>query len=99
MYLFANRIYKIFRIDIIEKMKEMKMQMQEKKLEEMSKIEIDDVKCIICFNSIRNIILMPCRHICMCNFCHEEMKSQWRIGKKCPICKTNIKSVVEWSFV
>ena len=49
----------------------------------------DEQRCIICMDFVRNLILMPCKHLCICHVCFMEMKDYQM--KKCPICKAIIK--------
>lgn len=46
--------------------------------------------CIVCEDGLKSILLMPCRHLCMCRSCssHPEIK-------KCPICRQDITNKVE----
>lgn len=39
--------------------------------------------CVICFGSVRNILLRPCNHLCLCKHCAVTVKL-------CPICRITI---------
>lgn len=41
-------------------------------------------ECIICLSSIRDTIVLPCRHLCLCAECAESLRSR---VDKCPICR------------
>ncbi|TNV74543.1 hypothetical protein FGO68_gene11926 [Halteria grandinella] len=43
-------------------------------------------ECVICFNGAKNMVLLPCRHLCMCQNCAEASQG----GQKCPICRTRV---------
>uniref|UniRef100_A0A6U8AUM9 RING-type domain-containing protein n=1 Tax=Eutreptiella gymnastica TaxID=73025 RepID=A0A6U8AUM9_9EUGL len=45
--------------------------------------------CVICLCDPRNVIVMPCRHLCMCNECAKGLDAT--PGAKCPICRTPIE--------
>ncbi|KAL4427593.1 hypothetical protein ABPG74_012984 [Tetrahymena malaccensis] len=50
----------------------------------------DNQKCNICYSNLRNIILKPCLHMCLCYSCLKRIKKQ-----ECPICKAEIISYIE----
>ena len=43
-------------------------------------------RCKVCFNNIPNILLKPCLHVAICNYCEESIGSRVS-NKKCPICR------------
>lgn len=45
--------------------------------------------CCICTDNARNILFMPCKHLCMCNDCYN-LASQANSMKNCPICRAAI---------
>ena len=50
--------------------------------------------CIICLTEMKNIVLMPCRHMCMCkNCCTQLMKVYGKTS--CPLCCQSIASTLE----
>ena len=65
-----------------------------RKLKDLSKLSVDEFKCIICFNDVREIILLPCRHVSLCSSCYCEMERTNTMKGKCPMCKTIIQRVV-----
>lgn len=48
--------------------------------------------CIICLTEKNNTTIMPCRHVCLCQYCAELLKNQGR--NLCPICRGPIESFV-----
>lgn len=49
-------------------------------------------ECLICFNNIPELILHPCKHLVICNVCHDKIKD---IGKyQCPKCFVDILYVL-----
>jgi hypothetical protein len=48
-------------------------------------------ECVICMHNVKDIILKPCGHCCICKMCYDKM--QYR-DQKCPICKEPIKLYV-----
>jgi serine/threonine protein kinase len=39
--------------------------------------------CVVCEDAQKSVLLLPCKHICMCEGCAEGVRD-------CPICRTNI---------
>jgi hypothetical protein len=48
--------------------------------------------CLICLSEIRDTMILPCRHVCLCNYCSIALSSQ--IRKSCPVCRGNIIELV-----
>jgi hypothetical protein len=46
--------------------------------------------CVCCQYNCRQILLMPCRHLCLCTSCAKNM-----IDSPCPMCKEVVKSTIE----
>ena len=49
-------------------------------------------ECIICLERPACVTLMPCQHMCMCSPCGEHL-GQAQV-KKCPICRSLVKTIV-----
>jgi RING finger protein 26 len=57
--------------------------------------EKDKRLCVICQDNVTNILLMPCRHVCMCQQCLNKIR-QGRVQlAQCPLCRTHIQSTLE----
>lgn len=46
----------------------------------------DEQRCVVCVNNPKEVIVLPCGHVCLCEDCAVEIKSA------CPVCRGNIKS-------
>jgi hypothetical protein len=62
---------------------------ENKKIEELTQSEQNNDpavagKCKVCFDKSAHMLLMPCKHLCLCQDCCEQ------INKKCPICRTEV---------
>lgn len=44
-----------------------------------------EVRCIVCMENPREIILLPCKHVCLCEDCAE------KISRMCPVCNKRIE--------
>ncbi|KAJ5071639.1 hypothetical protein M0811_10048 [Anaeramoeba ignava] len=47
--------------------------------------EVDVSECVICLENRRNVVLIPCRHMCVCQKCLHHID-------KCPICRAHFTS-------
>ncbi|KAF3454436.1 hypothetical protein FNV43_RR04883 [Rhamnella rubrinervis] len=48
-------------------------------------------ECVICMAEQKDTAVLPCRHVCMCRHCSEELRIQ---SNKCPICRQRIEELV-----
>ena len=51
-------------------------------------------ECVICLSEPRDTTVLPCRHMCMCNKCANELRNQPQTNK-CPICRTPVDQLLE----
>jgi len=49
-----------------------------------------EIACIICMENPKNIVLLPCKHMCMCKQCYEQSALTL-----CPICRVVVQSFME----
>lgn len=47
--------------------------------------------CVICLVNDRDTTVLPCRHMCMCHECAQELRKQ---TSKCPICREHVESLL-----
>ncbi|KAH8349757.1 hypothetical protein KR084_005645 [Drosophila pseudotakahashii] len=45
-----------------------------------------DLLCVVCSNNIKEVILLPCGHVCLCEDCAQ------KISSTCPVCRGKIVS-------
>ncbi|CAL5393024.1 unnamed protein product [Camellia sinensis] len=48
--------------------------------------------CVICMTEPKDTAVLPCRHMCMCSECAQELRLQ---SNKCPICRQPIEELIE----
>ena len=53
--------------------------------------EGDPLQCIVCMNSLRDVLLCPCNHYCVCDHCACLLKQR---NAGCPVCRGPIKEHV-----
>ncbi|XP_034473357.1 uncharacterized protein LOC117780804 isoform X2 [Drosophila innubila] len=50
-------------------------------------------QCVVCLERRRNIVLLPCRHLCMCKECSQQLP-RFEGGDRCPICRDLVETVM-----
>tara|TARA_Y100000389_G_C17468978_1_gene528481 strand:+ start:7059 stop:7496 length:438 start_codon:yes stop_codon:yes gene_type:complete len=62
-----------------------------KNIEIISVLDTIDVykleECVICYDAIPNITLVPCGHHITCENCYNELRMK---SSKCPLCRTTV---------
>lgn len=51
----------------------------------------DDLDCVICQERTKCILLLPCRHVCMCSECSDMFQLY---DNACPICRNHIEETM-----
>ena len=48
--------------------------------------EVSDnsAECVVCLSDVRDTLILPCRHLCLCNSCADTLRYQ---ANNCPICR------------
>jgi len=54
--------------------------------------ESNENTCVICLTDQRHVLLLPCRHLCLCNICAENLKFQ---SANCPICRIPFRALLQ----
>lgn len=49
-------------------------------------------ECIICLSDIRDTVILPCRHLCICNGCAETLRYKLN---NCPICRSPFRALLQ----
>lgn len=61
-------------------------------------------ECVICMSDLKDTIVIPCRHLCLCHECAEVLRMQGRGGTpedqrrgaaRCPICRQAFHSMLQ----
>ncbi|KAF6261821.1 hypothetical protein COO60DRAFT_1499658 [Scenedesmus sp. NREL 46B-D3] len=43
-------------------------------------------KCIVCMERLRDVLLLPCKHLVLCSGCAEQLEGRGALGS-CPYCR------------
>ena len=95
---FLHKLYQPVKLSVLTRMQEKALERIKRKLVMTSKVDEDDIKCIICYNAVRDVILMPCRHVCLCYGCYYQCQDVRNMAEKCPMCKTSVVSVIRLKY-
>lgn len=61
---------------------------QEKKmLQREIRMERDDKLCCVCQDFEKDVLFLPCKHICVCSGCRTKL-----VPNRCPVCKQDVRS-------
>ena len=66
-------------------------EMEDAKLESLryeTKLLYINSKCCNCFSNLRDIVTLPCSHLCLCERCSKKVE-------KCPACQETISCVIK----
>lgn len=48
--------------------------------------------CVICQDKIKSIVLLPCRHLCLCQDCFRQLR---RYRSECPMCRVRFEHSIQ----
>ncbi|CAD7091813.1 unnamed protein product [Hermetia illucens] len=49
-------------------------------------------ECVICMSETRDTLILPCRHLCLCNSCADSLRYQ---ANNCPICRAPFRALLQ----
>ncbi|KYN01036.1 hypothetical protein ALC62_08262 [Cyphomyrmex costatus] len=49
-------------------------------------------ECVICMSEVRDTLILPCRHLCLCNSCADSLRYQ---ASNCPICRAPFRALLQ----
>ena len=51
--------------------------------------------CVVCQDRTKSVLVLPCRHMCMCVECGNMIaRSRSRESRRCPLCRTKINTIM-----
>lgn len=60
--------------------------------EEENDFEETGLECVICMSEMRDTLILPCRHLCLCRDCAENLRYQ---ASNCPICRSPFHALLQ----
>lgn len=55
-------------------------------------VEDSGAECVICMSDMRDTLILPCRHLCLCSMCAESLRYQ---ASMCPICRVKFRALLQ----
>ncbi|XP_028354675.1 E3 ubiquitin ligase RNF157 [Physeter macrocephalus] len=70
---------------------ENKCNTQESKVAE-DEVSDNSAECVVCLSDVRDTLILPCRHLCLCNTCADTLRYQ---ANNCPICRLPFRALLQ----
>ncbi|XP_023196906.1 E3 ubiquitin ligase RNF157 isoform X3 [Xiphophorus maculatus] len=70
---------------------ENKYNSQESKVAD-DEISDNSAECVVCLSDVRDTLILPCRHLCLCNACADTLRYQ---ANCCPICRLPFRALLQ----
>lgn len=75
---------------------EQKASMSREDLELEVEREKDKRACVVCQDRQKNVLILPCRHLCLCLQCANQIaRAHFIDNRVCPLCRTRIKTIMD----
>ncbi|GAU94832.1 hypothetical protein RvY_06542 [Ramazzottius varieornatus] len=55
-------------------------------------VEEGGAECVVCISEARDTLILPCRHLCLCSACAENLRYQ---ASNCPICRAPFRALLQ----
>jgi len=55
-------------------------------------IEDTGAECVVCMSDMRDTLILPCRHLCLCYTCADSLRYQ---ANNCPICRAPFRALLQ----
>lgn len=54
----------------------------------------NDFNCVVCQDNEKNIVLLPCKHLCLCLECCQTINRMASNRRTCPLCRVKIRDYI-----
>lgn len=54
---------------------------------------VADTTCVVCHGEEKTVLLLPCRHLCLCPDCWKSLSTTR--PRNCPLCRKTVKKAME----
>lgn len=54
------------------------------------------IDCVICMSEKRDTLILPCRHLCLCKSCANNLRTQ---SNNCPICRVPFNALLQMEIM
>ncbi|XP_020922257.1 RING finger protein 157 isoform X8 [Sus scrofa] len=71
---------------------ENKYNTQESKQVAEDEVSDNSAECVVCLSDVRDTLILPCRHLCLCNTCADTLRYQ---ANNCPICRLPFRALLQ----
>ncbi|KAK7094988.1 E3 ubiquitin-protein ligase RNF26-like [Littorina saxatilis] len=59
-------------------------------------LERDKRKCVVCQDASKSVLILPCKHMCLCVKCANQIVRSYFLDRRiCPLCRTRIEKVMD----
>nr|CAB3263816.1 E3 ubiquitin-protein ligase MGRN1-like [Phallusia mammillata] len=52
----------------------------------------DSAECVVCLSDMRDTLILPCKHLCLCSTCANQLRFQ---QSGCPICRQSFRALLQ----
>lgn len=78
--------------ELVKRRNRIKSDSIEEMLFEQVEREREDKLCVICQDREKCIMILPCKHLCICTECKVSLQGH---GNSCPICRNNVRQTIK----
>jgi hypothetical protein len=60
--------------------------------QQLKRDDSENALCCVCRDNVKTVLLLPCKHLCLCEECSENIAS--RRMTSCPVCRQTVNDVL-----
>lgn len=57
--------------------------------------EREDKLCVVCVDKMKCVMMLPCRHLCVCERCWRQLEVTNEHNSTCPLCRNPVQQVIK----